>query len=412
MSAKVNDKLFTPGKIGPLEIPNRVIRASAYEGMADGHTPTQKLIDYHTSLAKGGVGMTGVAYAAINKSALSFHRQLWMRDEIIPELRKLTDSIHASGAKACVQLGHCGNMSHRRYCGCRPVGASAGFNLYSPTFVHGLKKEEIIQTAKDFGNAVRIAKEGGFDAVEIHAGHGYLISQFLSPYTNHRHDEFGGSLENRMRFMEMVMKEVMAAAGNDVAVLVKTNTRDGFKGGLEVDDCITVAKKLQECGAQCLVLSGGFVSRAPMYVMKGKMPMRTLWGYMPWKSLWWLKIGIAIFGKLMIHNEPFKELFFWDDAIKFRKALDMPLAFVGGVNSVDSINKVLDAGFDFVEMARPLVYDPAFISKIKAGTCEKSGCRHANYCVARIWNYDMQCHENCKLSPFIQKEIDRNIRKS
>lgn len=407
----VNPKLFESAKIGPIELPNRVIRASAYEGMADGHTPTQHLIDYHTSLAKGGVGMTGVAYAAINKSALSFHRQLWMRDEIIPDLRKLTDSIHASGAKACVQLGHCGNMSHRRYCGCRPVGASAGFNLYSPTFVHGLKKDEIIQTAKDFGNAVRIAKEGGFDAVEVHAGHGYLISQFLSPYTNHRHDEFGGSLENRMRFMEMVMKEVMAAAGNDIAVLVKTNTRDGFKGGLEVDDCITVAKKLQECGAQCLVLSGGFVSRAPMYVMKGKMPMRTLWGYMPWKSLWWLKIGIAIFGKLMIHNEPFKELFFYDDAMKFRKALpDMKLAFVGGVNSVESINKVLDSGFDFVEMARPLVYDTEFINKIKAGTCTQSGCRHANYCVARIWNYDMQCHENCKLSPFIQREIERNIK--
>lgn len=412
MSSKVNEKLFTPGKIGPIEIPNRVIRASAYEGMADGHTPTQQLIDYHTSLAKGGVGMTGVAYAAVDRSGLSFHRQLWMRDEIIPELQKLTGSIHAAGAKACVQLGHCGNMSHRRYCGCRPVGASSGFNLYSPTFVHGLKKNEIEQIAKDFGNAVRIAKEGGFDAVEIHAGHGYLISQFLSPYTNHRHDEYGGSLENRMRFMEMVMKEVMAAAGNEVAVLVKTNTRDGFKGGLEVDDCITVAKKLQECGAQCLVLSGGFVSRAPMYVMRGKMPMHTLWGYMPWKSLWWLKIGIAIAGKLMIHNEPFKEAFFYDDAIKFRKALDMPLAFVGGLNSVDSINKVLDAGFDFVEMARPLVYDTEFINKIKAGTCERSGCRHANYCVARIWNYDMQCHENCKLPPYIQREIDRNIKNS
>lgn len=408
----VNKKLFEPVKLGPIELPNRVIRASAYEGMADGHTPTAQLIDYHTSLAKGGVGMTGVAYAAVCKSGLSFHRQLWMREEIIPDLLKLTDSIHAGGAKACVQLGHCGNMSHRRYCGCRPVGASSGFNLYSPTFVHGLKKDEIIQIAKDFGNAVRISIKGGFDAVEIHAGHGYLISQFLSPYTNHRKDEFGGSFENRMRFMEMVMKEVMEAAGDKIAVLVKTNTSDGFKRGLSVEECITVAKKLQECGAQCLVLSGGFVSKAPMYVMRGKMPMRTLWGYMPWKSLWWLKIGIAIFGKLMIHDEPFKELFFYDDSIKFRKALpDMPLAFVGGVNSVESINKVLDAGFDFIEMARPLVYDTQFINKIKEGTCTQSGCRHANYCVARIWNYDMQCHENCKLSPFIAREINRNIKK-
>ena len=190
--------------------------------------------------------MTGVAYASVNKSGLSFHRQLWMRPEIIPGLRDLTDSIHEAGAKACIQLGHCGNMSHRMYCGQRPVGASSGFNLYSPTFVHGLREDEILQTVKDFGNAVRIARDGGFDAVEIHAGHGYLISQFLSPYTNHRKDKYGGTLENRMRFMDMVMEEVMKAAGNDIAVLVKTNTRDGFKGGLELEDCIRVAKRLEQ----------------------------------------------------------------------------------------------------------------------------------------------------------------------
>ena len=222
--------LFTPAKIGPLELKNRVIRASAYEGMCDGHVPTQQLKDYHTALARGGVGMTGVAYASIDKSGLSFHRQLWMRPEIIPGLRDLTDSIHSAGAKACIQLGHCGNMSHRMYCGQRPVGASSGFNLYSPTFVHGLREDEIHQIVKDFGNAVRIARDGGFDAVEIHAGHGYLISQFLSPYTNHRKDKYGGPLENRMIFMDMVMEEVMKAAGDDIAVLVKTNTRDGFKG--------------------------------------------------------------------------------------------------------------------------------------------------------------------------------------
>lgn len=408
---RINEKLFSPGKIGPIEIKNRTIRASAYEGMADGHRPTKQLIDYHTSVAKGGVGMTSVAYAAVSKSGLSFHRQLWMREEIIPQLRELTDSIHKGGAKACIQLGHCGNMSHRRYCGCRPVGASSGFNMYSPTFVHGLTKEEIVEITKDFGNTVRIAKRSGFDAVEIHAGHGYLISQFLSPYTNHRKDEFGGTLENRMRFMEMVMKEVVEAAGDEIAILVKTNTRDGFKGGLEVDECIEVAKRLQKCGAHCLVLSGGFVSKAPMYVMKGKMPMRTLWGYMPWKSLWWLKIGIAAIGKLMIKNEPFKEAFFFEDGKKFREALDIPLALVGGLNSVESINKALEAGFDFIQMARPLVHDPNFVNKLRTGECTKSGCQHANYCVARIWNYDMQCHEHCNVEKFQKKELERNIKK-
>lgn len=403
--------IFTPGKIGPIEIKNRIIRASAYEGMCEGHAPSEQLKEYHTALARGGVGMTSVAYASVCRSGLSFHRQLWMREEIVPGLKELTDSIHSAGAKACIQLGHCGNMSHRRFCGQRPVGASSGFNLYSPTFVHGLRKDEMIQIAKDYGNAVRLAKKSGFDAVEIHAGHGYLISQFLSPYTNKRKDEFGGSLENRMKFMVMAMKEVMEAAGDDIAVMVKINTRDGFKGGMEVDECIEVAKKLEQLGAHCLVLSGGFVSRAPMYVMRGAMPMRALAGYMPWRDLWWLRIGVSVAGKLLIKDEPYREAFFYEDALKFRAALKMPLALVGGLHSRKTIDMALNSGFEFVEMARPLVHDTDFVNKLRDGVLEESGCRHANYCVARIYNIDMQCHEHCKVAPRMQKEIDKNIKR-
>ena len=334
-----------------------------------------------------------------------------MKEEYVPEMKVLTDAIHKAGAKACVQLGHCGNMSHKRFCGRRPVGASSGFNLYSPTLVHGLRKDEIDEIVKSFGEAVNTARKAGFDCVEVHAGHGYLISQFLSPYTNHRKDEFGGSLENRMKFMTMVITEVMKAAGDDMGVVVKTNTRDGFKGGLGVEDCIKVAQRLEELGVHALTLSGGFVSKAPMYVMKGKMPMRTLYGYMPWKSLWWLRIGIAFFGKLMIKGEPFKEGFFYEDALKFRKALNLPLVLVGGMNSMQIIDKALDSGFEFVSMARALVYDPAFINKLKDGSVTQSGCRQANYCVARIYNKDMQCHENCKLSSCIKRELDRNMTK-
>lgn len=180
----------------------------------------------------------------------------------MPDLRRITDDIHAEGAAASIQIGHCGNMSHRSICGCMPVSASSGFNIYSPTLVRGLKTDEITEIAREYGNAVRLAREAGFDAVEIHAGHGYLISQFLSPYTNHRRDEYGGSLQNRMRFMRLAMDEVMEAAGDDMAVLVKVNTRDGFRGGMEVPECIEVAKALEKAGAHALILSGGFVSRA------------------------------------------------------------------------------------------------------------------------------------------------------
>lgn len=353
--------------------------------------------------------MTSVAYAAVCKSGLSFENQLWMRNEIIPGLRELTDSIHASGGKACIQLGHCGNMSHRRFCGQRPVGASSGFNIYSPTFVHGLHENEIKEIIKSFGEAVNIAKKGGFDAVEIHAGHGYLISQFLSPYTNRRRDSFGGSLENRMLFMEMVIKEVLEVAGKDIAVIVKINTSDGFKKGVGVEECIKIALRLEELGVDALVLSGGFVSRAPMYVMRGGMPMRALYGYMPWRRLWWLRIGIALFGRLMIKNEPFKEAYFFDDAIRFRKSLKLPLIFVGGVNSMETIDKILSAGFEFVSMARPLIHDTDFINKLRTGEVTASECTHSNYCVARIYNLDMQCHKQCHLSPSMKRSISRHI---
>ena len=156
--------LFTPEKIGPLTVRNRTIRSAAFESMCPGNVPSKELL-----VAAGGVGMTTVAYAAVTRSGLSFDRQLWMRPEIVPGLRKVTDAVHKEGAAASIQLGHCGNMSHKSICGETPVGASTGFNLYSPTFVRGLRKDELPAMAKEFGNAVRLARESGFDAVEIHA---------------------------------------------------------------------------------------------------------------------------------------------------------------------------------------------------------------------------------------------------
>ena len=159
--------------------------------MCPGNKPSQMLYDYHTSVARGGIGMTTVAYCAVDRSGVSFDGQLYVHDEIKEDLKKLTDGIHAEGAKASIQLGHCGNMTHFYTCGYQiPVGASTGFNLYSPTIVRGLKKKEIAEIVKHFGEAVDFCRECGFDCVEIHAGHGYLISQFLSPYTNHRRDEY------------------------------------------------------------------------------------------------------------------------------------------------------------------------------------------------------------------------------
>lgn len=404
----MESKIFTPVQIGPVTLRNRVIRSAAFENMAYGNSPSQDLYDYHVAVSKGGVGMTTLAYAAIAKSGVSFDGQLWMRPEIVPGLKKITDAIHAEGAKASIQLGHCGNMTHRATCGCTPVGASGGFNIYSPTFVRKLKVNEIYDLVKDFGKAVNLAREAGFDCVEIHAGHGYLISQFLSPYTNHRHDEFGGSLENRMRFMRLVINEVMKAAGSDMGVIVKTNMYDGFRSGMQIPECIEVAKELERLGIHALVLSAGFVSKAPMTVMHGAMPIRTLAYYMDMKKFWWLKAMLHLCGRMLIPTVPYKDLYFLEDAKKFRAAVKMPLIYVGGLTSKEGMEEVLDAGFQGLQVARALVHDTDFVNKIRTGEKTCSGCKHSNYCIGRMYTLEMRCHHCVENLPeSLQKEIDK-----
>ncbi len=401
-------KIFTPCKIGNITLRNRTIRSAAFENMAYNNRPSKDLFDYHTAVARGGIGMTTVAYASVNRSGVSFKGQLWMREEIVPELKQLTDAIHAEGALASIQLGHCGNMTHWYTAGQMPVGASSGINLYSPTIVRKLKENEINDLVEDFGRAVEMVKRAGFDCVEIHAGHGYLISQFLSPYTNHRKDKFGGSLANRMRFMEMVIKKVKEVAGEDLAVVVKVNMHDGFKRGMQRNECLEVARKLEELKVDALVLTAGFVSKAPMEVMRGAMPLKTLAHYMDPLKFWWLKIGIRLFGRLLIPTVPFKEAYFLEDAKEFRKAVQMPLIYVGGIVSKEKMEEVLNEGFVAVQMARALVHDTDFVNKLKTGEITRSGCKHSNYCIGRMYSLEMKCHHCVENLPAnLQKEIEK-----
>ena len=403
-------KLFTPYKLGSVTLRNRVIRSAAFESMGKDFAPTQALKDYHVSVARGGVGMTTVAYASINRSGISFNKQLWLRDEIVPALRELTDTVHNEGAAVGIQLGHCGNMTHWSTAGSFPVSASNGFNLYSPTFHRRMRKSEIVEFAKDFGKAVETAYNAGFDSVEVHAGHGYLISQFLSPYTNHRRDEYGGSLENRMRFMNMCLEEVMEAARRrGMGVLVKHNMEDGFQRGIQIPESIEIAKQIESFGVDGIVLSSGFVSKAPMAVMRGRIPTKTMGYYMGWNE-WLQKIVVSLFGQWLIKQYDFEECYFLENAKKFRQELKGPLVYVGGLVSREGIERVLDEGFELVQMARALVNDPAFVNKLKEGDIStRSGCDHRDYCMARMYSVDMQCCHNCK--EHIPERLWREINK-
>lgn len=178
--------------------------------------------------------------------------------------------------------------------------------------------------------------------------------------------------------------------------------RDGFDGGNGLEEGVAIARELERLGAEALVLSGGFVSRAPMYVMRGEMPIRTMTHYM---DCWWLKYGVRMVGKMMIKDEPYKDLYFLDDALKVRKAVKLPLIYVGGCVSREGIEKVLDSGFECVQMARALINEPDFVNRMKAGE-ERCGCSHSNYCIARMYSLEMCCHKHRDdLPASIVKEI-------
>jgi 2,4-dienoyl-CoA reductase-like NADH-dependent reductase (Old Yellow Enzyme family) len=390
--------LFTPYKLGAIRLRNRMIRAAAFEGMCPHNSPSEELLNFHKALAAGGVAMTTVAYAAVDRSGLSFPHQLWLRKEVVPELKRLTHAVHKEGAACSIQIGHCGNMAKASVTGSRPMAPTSRINLYGPTFPGAMKRTEIQDVVGSFGKAVHLARESGFDAVEVHAGHGYLISQFLSPFTNKRKDEFGGSLENRARFMRRVMEEVKRAAGKDIAVLVKMNMRDGIQGGMDLDESLEVAGILEQEGADALVLSGGFVSKAPMYILHGAMPVKILAHYMENRLL---KVFVRLFGNQLIKSEPFKEAYFLEDALRFRARLKLPLVYVGGLISQEKIIEVLDKGFELVAMARALIKDPDFINKMLHQELSRSTCDTCNYCIAVMYTRAATCIQNEEQDPEI-----------
>jgi 2,4-dienoyl-CoA reductase-like NADH-dependent reductase (Old Yellow Enzyme family) len=335
--------------------------------------------------------MTTMAYVSVSNNGRTFSHQAWMRPEIVPHLKKLTDAVHRRGSAASIQLGHAGNMADAAVSGERAIAPSGKFNLFGLTFPRAMSESDIESIAQAHGKAVKLARSAGFDAVEIHAGHGYLISQFLSPYTNRRADKWGGSFENRTRFLRMVMSVARKAAGKQTALLVKTNLEDGFAGGMTIDEGIEVARILEQDGADALVLSGGFVSKTPFYMMRGLTPHKELMSY---QSDPLIKLGMAFFSRIMLRDYPYREAYFLEDALNVRKAVTLPLVYVGGLVSRKKIDEVLGSGFDFVALARALIAEPDFVHKIGKNRNHVSKCLRCgpcNSCVATMYMGECRC---------------------
>ena len=384
---------FTPGRINGLELRNRVIKTATYEGMCPGGLPSQALTDHHVELARGGVGMTTVAYCAVSPRGRTFADQMAMSEALVPHLRRLTDAVHEAGAAVSIQLGHCGGFSkNTEMSRPHPLGPSRGLNHYGMlsglVFTTPMSAADIDDVVREFADAARLAKESGFDAVELHLGHGYLLSQWLSPATNRRRDEHGGSLENRLRLPLAVVAAVREAVGPDFPILAKANLTDGFRGGATVDDAVTIAQALERGGVDALVMSGGFVSRTPLFLLRGGRPLK---GMIEVEKKWAQKAALAVFGPVVVRKVPFEELFFLEEARRVRAAVSMPLVLLGGVISRAGLATAMREGFEFVAMGRALIADPAFVNEMRAGRLERTRCNQCNECMVEMDRGGVRC---------------------
>ncbi|WP_427307187.1 NADH:flavin oxidoreductase [Cupriavidus sp. H39] len=379
---------FTPLRIGPLTLRNRFIKAGANEGMTPQGLPTRALVRHHRDVAAGGVGMTTVAYAAVADDGLTFAHQLSMRAEQVPHLRVLTDAVHREGAAACLQITHAGSFTTMRHGGSRaPGSASSGLNafgmMHGVYFQRAMRAPDMARVAGQFAAAARLAREAGFDAVEIHMGHGYLLNQFLSPLSNRRRDAFGGSVADRTRFPAAVLRQVKDAVGADLAVCCKLSVSDAVPGGNEPADSAVTAAILEAEGADLLTLSGGRNVESPWALFGSPMPTAQMKATAPTALA---RLGLTMLEKRTPRDLAFRELYFLEASRVVRQAVRMPLAYIGGVKSPDNVAQLMAEGFDAIALARALIHDPTLVARWRGGALQRSACDSCNGCVARIYD--------------------------
>ena len=371
---------FAPATLGPVTLRNRIIKAATFEGMAPKNVVTDRLIDYHRAVAAGGVGMTTLAYCAVSADGRGAPGEIIVGDEAVPGLRRFVDAIHELGAAASIQLGHAGPVAAG--IGMRGLAPSRIFAPQAMKFTRAATDDDLARITADFASAAGRAVEAGFDAVELHFGHGYLVSSFLSPRLNKRTDRWGGGLENRARLARQVATAVREVVGSRAAVIAKLNMADGVRGGLWLDESVEVARLLEGDGTlDALELTGGSSFQNPMYLFRGPAPIDEMAAVFPPA----LRLGFKVMGKRFMPEYPFEEAYFLPYARQFRAALDMPLILLGGINRIETVRAALAEGFGFVAMGRALLREPDLIDRWQKGATTEALCIHCNKCMPTIY---------------------------
>jgi 2,4-dienoyl-CoA reductase-like NADH-dependent reductase (Old Yellow Enzyme family) len=381
--------LFAPARLGPVEIRNRTVKAATYESLGKEGSVTDELIAWHTEIARGGVGVSTLSYCSVSPDGRTFRDQIVMRPEALDGLRRFAAAMRAAGSLPAMQLGHAGWFADPHATGERPMGPSAQFSPHGGTRSRAMTVADIERVVSDFADAAALAEEAGFGGVEIHIGHGYLLSQFLCPWNNKRDDDYGGSIENRARFARAVCRAVHDRVGGRLAVWAKLNMEDGFRGGMPIEEGLAVARLLDADGTlDALQLTGGHTTRSPMFLLRGDAPRKAMFEDDPnavRRTV--MRIGAPLF----IREIPFEEAFFRPSAERFRRAVDTPVMLLGGLTRRDSMVDAIDGGFAFVTLGRALLREPDLVNRYAAEEATTSRCIPCNLCIAKVGYQPTRC---------------------
>jgi len=383
-------RAFSPATLGKnLELRNRIIKAATYEGKTPGGVPGDALHQFHREICDGGAGMTTIGYCTTEADGRISDQMMYMGEYARPQLSKMIADLKTTGAKVSGQMTHCGNFSQntklqrlKRVQGPTPQRNLAGV-IAGKYWSDGMSHKDIDYLVDTYYNAALYMKEVGFDAAEIHFSHGYGLSQFISPKTNKRKDEYGGSIDNRMRLPLRVLEAVRKAVGHDFPILGKIGLTDGVKGGLSEDEAVRVAELLDQGGIDALITSGGTSSFNVMHMFRGDSVAPGMIETMPND---FFKGVFSLIGKRMWPNLPYQELYFLDGCKRVRDVVrNAQVIYIGGCHETNSLETVMKEGIDFVQIGRAMIRNPNYVNDAMAQQSKfHSGCTHCNRCVPTI----------------------------
>ncbi len=389
--------LFEKSEISGITLQNRIIRSATHDGLADVNgAPSNELIKKYEHLAKNETGCIITGYAAVSRNGVSpYPRMMKIYDDsVIEKYKEMTDAIHRYAAPVILQIAHCGRQTSSKAIGLQKVAPSNVLHAFYPDKAKELTDDEIHGIINDFVNAAVRAEKAGFDGVQLHGGHGYLLHDFLSPYGNRRKDSWGGTLENRCRIVELIIKGIKEKT--KLPVWIKLSAEDNRKNGMNIESSVEICKRLEKAGCDCIEVSCGTVQDG-MNTMRSKlMPMDAVFKYRePCASFPKLLNKIALPAANLINpliKQPSPlENFNIENAEIIKKNVSIPIIAVGGIHKLDDMESIVNSGkADYISMCRPFICEPDLAKKLKNGQKEAK-CIMCNYCGLVIEKEPTRC---------------------